>query len=258
MRATRVFVLCAALLLSASALSQSGDGCHTGNAAAAATGAVGKNGTSEPAAVLPGAPSQEVYKPLTARQKFGIFAHRTYSPYTFYAAAFNAAWEQAMGDFPTYGGGMQGWGKRFGASLADTEVRTFFGSFAFPVVFHQDPRFFRSRKRGVIPRVWYAGTRVLIARSDSGKSMFNYSEVLGALATSSMQNAYYPDRDRGFSDTMGRYLGTFTSDATSDIIKEFTPDIVRFVQHHAPARMKRLHNRIAKRVPLDKIEGIVE
>jgi len=56
------------------------------------------------------------------------------------------------GQWYQYGGGMQGWGKRFGATLADTEGRSLIQSFAFSSVLHQDPRYFPSQKKGLIPR----------------------------------------------------------------------------------------------------------
>ncbi|MFB3918425.1 MAG: hypothetical protein ACE14M_16975 [Terriglobales bacterium] len=199
---------------------------------------------------MPSAPS--AYVPLTKRQKFDIFLRRTYSPYTFAAAAYDATWAQMMGDFYDYGGGMQGWGKRFGASVADTEVRTFFGSFLFPVLFHQDPRYFPSRKKGLIPRGWYAATRVLVTRDDDGDQTFNTSEFLAAAFTASAQNAYYPRRDRGFADTMSRMVGALNGDATSNVLREFWPDIKRIFRKHEPASIRK----VEKKLPMGKIEKV--
>jgi len=69
--------------------------------------------------------------PLSARCKFSLFLRTTYSPYAFASAGFGATWAQATGQWPHYGGGMQGWGKRFGATLANTESRRFIQTFAF-------------------------------------------------------------------------------------------------------------------------------
>jgi len=106
------------------------------------------------------------YTPLSVRCKFNLFRASTYSPYTFLSAGFQATWAQAMGQWPHYGGGMQGWGKRFGATLADTESRRFIQTFALSTILHQDPRYFPSHKRSLISRVWYATTRVGVTRSE--------------------------------------------------------------------------------------------
>jgi hypothetical protein len=181
---------------------------------------------------------------------------RTYSPYTFGGVVFDATWAQMWGDWPQYGGGMQGWGKRFGATLADTETRTFFGQFLFPVIFHQDPRYFPSQKKGLIPRAWYAGTRVLVTRSDSGGSTFNTSEFAAVIATASVQNAYYPSRDKGFNETMSRFVGGVGSDVTSNLLREFWPDIRRVFRKHTPDSIKGIEEKIPGAKTLEKVAGV--
>ena len=195
---------------------------------------------------LPDAPS--VYVPLSGHDKFKLFLRRTYSPYTFVTAAAEATWAQMWAQWPDYGGGMPGWGKRFGATLADTESRRFIQTFLLSTLLHQDPRYFRSGKKGLIPRSWYAATRVLVTRDDDGDSTFNTSEFLGTLLTSSLQNAYYPDSDRGFPNTMTRFVGALGSDTTTNIIREFWPDIRCFFRKHEPGNVKKIKSKIPRRI----------
>jgi hypothetical protein len=184
------------------------------------------------------------YTQLSAHCKFHIFLTTTYSPYTFVSAAFQATLDQAQDQWPHYGGGMQGWGKRFGATLADTESRRFIQTFALSTILHQDPRYFPSHKRSLISRSRYAATRVLITRSDSGYETFNTSELLGALFTSSLENSYYPRHDRSFGDTMDRFTGALISDATGNLLREFTPDLKRFFRKHAPKKILRVEEKL--------------
>lgn len=196
---------------------------------------VNKNGCTGP---------NSQYVPLSSRQKFNLFLKRTYSPYTFADTAANATWAQITGQWYEYGGGMQGWGKRFGATLADTEGRSFIQNFALSSLLHQDPRYFPAKQRGLIPRSWYAATRVLVIRRDNGQSTFNSSEVLGTLFASSLENAYYPEHDRGFPETMSRFVGAIGSDATSNLLREFWPDIKRIFRKHEPEKMKEIEDKI--------------
>jgi hypothetical protein len=128
------------------------------------------------------------YTPLSAHCKFHLFVKQTYSPYTFASAGFEATWAQATAQWPQYGGGMPGFGKRFSATLADTESRRFIQSFALSTILHQDPRHFTSARRTLVSRAWYAATRVVITNNDNGRSTLNSSEFLGALFTSALQN----------------------------------------------------------------------
>jgi hypothetical protein len=184
------------------------------------------------------------YAPLSARCKFSLFVSSTYSPYTFASAGFGATWAQATGGWPHYGGGTQGWGKRFGATLANTESRRFIQTFALSTILHQDPRYYPSHKRALISRVWYSASRVVVTRSDSGDSTFNTSEFLGALFTSSLQNAYYPRHDRNFGDTMNRFSGALSSDAIGYLLLEFTPDMKRFFRKHAPKKILKMDEKL--------------
>jgi hypothetical protein len=192
------------------------------------------------AAELPDAP----YVPMSGRQKFNIFVRTTRSPYTFFSAALGAALAQAEGQQYGYGGGMQGWGKRFGASLADTEARRFIQGFALSTALHQDPRYFPSKKKKILPRAWYAATRVIVTKADTGNPTFNSSEVLGALFASSLQNAYYPERDRGFGKTTTRFTGAFGSDASTNLLQEFWPDMRRIFKKYEPEKIKKIEQKI--------------
>jgi hypothetical protein len=184
------------------------------------------------------------YTPLAAGCKFRLFLRSTYSPYTFGSAGFGATWAQATGQWPHYGGGIEGWGKRFGASLADTESRRFIQTFALSTILHQDPRYFPSHNRTLISRVWYSASRVLVTRNDNGDSVVNTSEFLGALFTSSLQNAYYPRHDRNFEGTMNRFGGALSSDAIGYLLQEFTPDLKRFFRKHAPTEILKIEEKL--------------
>jgi len=108
----------------------------------------------------------------------------------------------------------------------------------------QDPRYFPSGKARVFSRIAYATTRVVITRADEGHREVNSSELLGALFTSSLQNAYYPRPDRGFSNTLNRFAGALSSDAVSDIIHEFSPDMKRMFHRHAPKKVLEIEQKL--------------
>lgn len=191
---------------------------------------------------LPDAPS--TYVPLSRHCKFELVLRQSYSPYTFASAAFDATWAQMWGQWPQYGGGMQGWGKRLGTTLADVESRRFIQRFVLATVLHEDPRYFPSEKNGLVGRAWYAATRVLVTRDDNGWNVLNRSELLGASLTSALQNTYYPRPDRTFGATMNRFLGALSGDATANILHEFTPDLKRLFHKHCPQGIQRFEARM--------------
>ena len=193
---------------------------------------------------VPDTATQSVYAPLSPHCKLDLFLRQTYSPYTFASAAFGATEAQAMGQWPHYGGGMEGWGKRFGATLANTESRRFIQGFALSTILHQDPRYFYSSNRRFFPRVWYSVTRVVITKNDQGDSTFNTSEFLGALFSSALQNSYYPRHDRNLGDTMNRFSGALSSDAIDDLLREFIPDMKRLFRKHVPKNILKIEKKL--------------
>lgn len=188
--------------------------------------------------------AQVSYPPLSDRCKFRLFLKTTYSPYTFASAGFEATEAQATDQWPHYGGGMEGWGKRLGATLANTESRRFIQGFALSAILHEDPRYFPSPKGGLFPRAWYSATRVAITRTDRGESTFNMSEFLGTLLTSALQNSYYPRQDRTLGDTMDRFSGALSSDVIGNLLREFTPDMKRLFHRHAPEKVLRIEEKL--------------
>jgi hypothetical protein len=187
--------------------------------------------------------ASDPYEPLTRHRKWEHFLHRTYSPATILGAAEDTAFTRVTGGF-MYCCGAGAWGEQYAATLADGESRAFFGNFLFPVLLHQDPRYFPKRSGTVLGRAWYATTRVLVTRNDNGSESFNYSEVLGAGFSKALSNAYYPDHYRGGWDTTANFLGALQGDATSNLLREFWPDIRNIVHKHAPKRFQALAERM--------------
>ena len=80
---------------------------------------------------------------LTSGEKFHLMARGTINPFEFVATGLQAGLSQATDEFPGYGQGAAGYGKRYGAALADQTSSQFFSNFFYPVLFKEDPRYFR-------------------------------------------------------------------------------------------------------------------
>jgi hypothetical protein len=103
--------------------------------------------------------------PLTAAEKFMLITKDTFDPVTF--IGLEAGINQASNTNPTFREGFRGYAKRYGLAFTDNAVGNFMTSAVFPVALHQDPRFYQMGTGGFLHRAWYAGTRVLVTRSDS-------------------------------------------------------------------------------------------
>ena len=81
--------------------------------------------------------------PLTAGEKYQLFFKSATDPWPFLVAGFVSGIDQAEDSFPEYGQGMEGYGKRFGASYTDYFTGNFFGNALLTSLLHEDPPFFR-------------------------------------------------------------------------------------------------------------------
>jgi len=183
----------------------------------------------KPGQPLPDAPS---YVPLTARQKFDLFLHSSYSLSTGVGIVSDAVISQATGAYPRFNTGMAGFGQRLGVSAAGTEAATFIGGFVYPTLFHQDPRYFRSHQQSIANRLAYAASRVLIGRSDDGRNVINTSVIASQFTEAAISNAYIPYRNESVSGTIENALTGLGGVAEGDILNEFWPDIKEFVFRH--------------------------
>jgi hypothetical protein len=163
--------------------------------------------------------------PLTPGQKFHLFVRGAFDPFVYVAAGVQAGIGQATNQFEGYGQGASGFGKRYGAALADGVSSQFFTNFFYPVLLKQDPRYFRLGEGTLKHRTGYALAQEFVCHSDKGGRSFCWSNTLGAISTGGLSNVYYPQGDRGFGLTMSRAGISLLWGVTGCLFDEFWPDI---------------------------------
>ena len=178
--------------------------------------------------------SRQDAPPLTTGEKFRLMAKQVTDPFTFAAAGMQAGLAQATNEFPGYGQGAAGYGKRYGATFADQASGQFFSNFFYPALLKEDPRYFRSGEGPIKHRIVYAIEQEFVCHTDKGGRSFNFSNVLGAFTAGSLSNVYYPPTDRGFGLTMSRSVIALGYGSVGGLLQEFWPDIQRKVFHKPP------------------------
>jgi hypothetical protein len=160
--------------------------------------------------------------PLTPKQKYKLAVRSIVDPATFVIVGGFAGIEQATNEFSGYGQGWEGYGKRYGAGLADTSIGGMLGGAVFPVLFHQDPRYFYKGTGTVWQRTRYALSTAVIARGDNGKWQPAYAGLLGDFASGAISNLYYPASNRnGAGLTIENGFLAVASDAVGNLLQEF-------------------------------------
>jgi hypothetical protein len=169
--------------------------------------------------------------PLTSGDKFKVVGRSLIDPSEFVLIGFVAGLGQASNSNPSYGQGAQGYGKRYATAYADNAIENFMASAALPSLLHQDPRYYQLGHGGFLRRTGHAISRVVITRSDSGRSQFNYSEVFGAgMAAAISTYSYHPESERGVGTVISVWGTQIGWDVGTYMLKEFWPDLRR--KHH--------------------------
>jgi hypothetical protein len=183
--------------------------------------------------VLPnfGTTSRRDAPPLSPKSKFHLFYKSAFDPVELSVVGLQAGFSQATDEFPEYGQGAAGFGKRYGATLADAVSSNFFSNFFYSVLLKEDPRYFRLGHGSIKRRLGYALLQEVDCRRDKGGRGFAWNNVLGAFTAGGLSNVYYPQADRGFGLTMSRSAIAIGYGSLGGLVDEFYPDLEHLLFH---------------------------
>ena len=171
--------------------------------------------------------TQDRFGTLSAKTKFKLSLKTMTDPVKVSFIGGIALLGQARDSDPTYGQGVQGYGKRFGTFYADTGIGTLMTTSVFPTLLRQDPRYFQLGQGGKWHRTVYSVSRIFIAHSDSGELQFNYSQVFGNAVAAGISNFYHPQSQRTLGNTLNVWGTDMLLNTVCNVAKEFWPDIRR-------------------------------
>ncbi len=171
--------------------------------------------------------------PLTTGEKYNIAWHQFFDVSAHFGNLLQAAISQGANSIPHYGQGWGAFGERFAAQEGDQFTGSMLIYGVLPQVFHQDPRYFRKGKGSAWSRIGYAASRVLIARSDTGNSMFNVSQIFGQLGQAGISLSYYPHEDRNVTGLFSGWAINQFYNIGWNQLKEFTPDLGAYISRHS-------------------------
>jgi hypothetical protein len=194
--------------------------------------------------------------PLSAKDKYKVVALGTFDYINYPWWGIISAISQADNSEPAYGQGWLAYVKRYGSTAGDSIIENFMVGAVYPAFLHQDPRFYYSPNGGFFRRTGYAISRIVVTRTDSGHSTFNFSEFFGSATAAAISTyTYHPghayvstpsnphlfitsEHTLGNAGTIwGTQMGL---DTITLVIKEFWPDV------HRKMRKARLQTTAAK------------
>lgn len=178
--------------------------------------------------------SADKLPPLSASEKFKTEVRSQFDKFEYPWYGTLAAISQAENSERQFGQGLAGYSKRYGTTFGDGAIENFLVAAALPSMLREDPRYFRSDTGSFVRRAGYAVSRIFITRTDSGRTEFNYSEILGSgFAAGISTYTFHPRADRTLPNAASVWGTQVGLDTFTLVVKEFWPDIHRKL-HHKP------------------------
>jgi hypothetical protein len=193
----------------------------------------GQTGQTGPRQPLHGAmliePGQ-IATPMTAKEKMVAGLKNSVSLFAALGWLGAAGWEQLTNGTPNYGTDSGAFGERLGAAALRGASEGIFSNSVLAPLFREDPRYYRMGKsKPFLSRVVYAGTRVLITRTDGGRATPNLSLIGGNLGGSALTVTYYPERNTSFTEVLTTFGGSLGGSAIGFEVNEFLADALQLV-----------------------------
>ncbi|MBB6145432.1 hypothetical protein HNQ77_003393 [Silvibacterium bohemicum] len=170
--------------------------------------------------------------PLYSKDKLVFWLHEEVTPVSLLPAFVSAGYGQLTGGDPKYGIDSGAFGERLGAAAVREASMRFFSDSLFPFLTHSDPRYYRMGSGGFEARAGYAAERLFIEQRDSGAHGFNFSDIFGRLAASSLTAAYYPEPSVNAGVVFKTWGTSLAGAAANNLFLEFWPDIRDAAFHH--------------------------
>jgi hypothetical protein len=171
--------------------------------------------------------------PQSGKEKFKTGALDSFDYSSFIFVGIQAGISQATDSYPAFRQGAAGYGRYYWHTFADQTDENLWVEGILPSVLRQDSRYYTLGHGGIFKRGFYAASRTVITRTDSGKETFNASEVFGAGVAASISAAYYPTQYQTWTKIGQRWLTNALLDMGTFAAKEFWPDINHAIFHES-------------------------
>lgn len=168
------------------------------------------------------APQQRT--PMTGKEKGVYYLKTTYGPGSLAYTAFGAGIKQAQGSVYEWGGGMEGYGRRYASSFGQKAISRSIRH-GLGALLHEDPRFLPSSRSGVWKRTLDATRQVFFAHKDGGGQRIAYSRFAGTFGAAYISRQWRPERYHGAEDVLSAGFTSLGIDAAKMLFSEFWPDI---------------------------------
>ena len=165
---------------------------------------------------------EEIAPTLSATDKIGMGLKAAVSPFAVIGWIGSATYSEAFNRSPNYGQSAQEYAQRLGAAAARSSSQGIFSTSVMAPILHEDPRYFvEGAGYSGFHRTFYALSRVLVTRTDTGRSTVNYALLSGNAIGAGLTQTYYPAGNRNFGETFTTFGVSLAGSGVKYLLDEF-------------------------------------
>ena len=172
----------------------------------------------------PGQNRADAACPYAASERLQDYLSRTVGPRALFNASVGAGIQQARGAPYAWGGGMEGYGRRYASNMGKRIISNTV-QLGVEAMLGQDSRYVPSDRTGTWPRIKDAVKHSFLARSSDGGRELAFGRIAGSLSGGLLSRTWHPeghdDLSNGFSSagvSFGGYVG-------ANVFREFWPGL---------------------------------
>jgi hypothetical protein len=170
-------------------------------------------------------PARE-FVPMTRSERLRHYLTGLVDVESIMRAGASAGLKQISNKPPEWGGGMEGYGYRYGDVFAQHVVRRTIQA-GVAAALHEDNRYFVSHQTGFFHRAGYALKSTIMARHDNGEQYFSVSRFSGAAGSAFISRIWQPRSLNTPGDGAVNFGTAIGVDAGFNVFREFWPDLKR-------------------------------
>lgn len=173
-------------------------------------------------------PADRTAPPQRVGDKVAMGLREAVTPYSVLGWFFSAGWSHLIDSAPKYGTNSEAFAKRLGAAAALSSSRGIFSDSVMAPILHQDTRYYQlGSGHKFIDRVFYAGTRPIIGKTDGGRSIPNYAFLIATAGSSGLTLTYYPEKSQSGGQVARTFASSLGGAAFGALVNEFGGDIIQ-------------------------------
>jgi hypothetical protein len=167
----------------------------------------------------------ETYQPITGHERADWVVIGTIGPRSLaIVGPLSAAWNTAWNTPEEWGRSWSGFGKRYAQREADVAISNSIEA-GLGALWHEEPRYIRSGRKGIMPRARYAMKTVLLTQRADGRLAPAWGRYAGNTFNNLIENAWLPASVTTPGQTIARVGLGFASRLGGNLWEEFWPDV---------------------------------